>query len=259
MIACIFLLLSINAFSSTIYFSNPLGVDTLYTKDTAIQDFNHILTSANFEIDKPENLYVDKNNNLSFKMHQGKVWIEGSGAQIILPIIARKQVDLQYKVFFYGHDNTDYEWTSGGKIMGVAGGRGYTGGDNASLGDGFSVRLMFGDGGQVFAYVYHADMPGRYGDPLNIVAYKILRQHSWNKFRISIILNTHKNYNGHLTIWVNDEFIGSRSNIRFCTNNCSIDKLLIVAFHGGNTPDYRPNKDQEIKVSWLKLSDITSY
>lgn len=223
-----------------------------YTKQMALSDFGDIVSTDNFLIEHGENLSVDK-ETLAFQMHKNKVWIEGSGAQIVMPIIPQSTMTLEYSVYFDGGDS-DYDWTSGGKLPGIAGGRGYTGGEPARAGDGFSARLMFGEGGQIFAYVYHVDMNGKYGDPLGIIAYNILKQHEWNRIKIIYQMNTRSDYNGRMEVWANGEYVGEKNYMRFCTQGCKIDKFLLVSFHGGQTPDYKPSKDQKIRFKWFHFA-----
>ena len=225
-----------------------------YTRNMFLSDFENLLVSTdeNLLVEHAENLSV-QDSALTFHMPKDKVWIEGSGAQIVMPIIPQQEMTLEYSVYFDGK-GSPYEWTSSGKLPGVAGGKGYTGGSPAGAGDGFSARLMFGEGGQLFAYVYHVDMKGKYGDPLEIVAYNILKQNEWNKIKISCRLNTGSDYNGRMEVWANGEYVGEKNYMRFCTNGCRIDKFLLVSFHGGQTPDYRPTRDQDIKFKWFHFS-----
>jgi len=216
-----------------------------YTKQMVLQDFTELVTTDNFLVEHGENLSIE-NGLLTFQMIKDKVWVEGSGAQIVLPIKPQKEMILEYEVYFDGGDSP-YDWTTGGKLPGIAGGRGYTGGEPAGAGDGFSARLMFGVNGQLYAYVYHVDMKGKYGESLGIVANNILKQYEWNTIKILYRMNTHDDYNGRMEVWANGEYVGEKNHMRFCTNYCSIDKFLLVSFHGGQTPDYRPSKNQKVK------------
>jgi hypothetical protein len=227
--------------------------DQPYTTNMVLTDFeNLVATDVTPVVEREENLSI-KDSVLTFHMPKDKVWIEGSGSQIVMPILPQQEMTLEYSVYFDGK-GSPYEWTSGGKLPGVAGGKGYTGGSPAGAGDGFSARLMFGEGGQLFAYVYHADMKGKYGDSLGIVAYHVLKQNEWNQIRIKYRINTSSDYNGRMEVWANGEYIGEKNYLRFCTNGCQIDKFLLVSFHGGQTPDYRPTKDQDIKFKWFHFS-----
>lgn len=181
-----------------------------YTEDKAKEDFASIANGA-FIIEHPENLSVDDEGNLTFRMLKGKIWTEGSGAQVKIPIKKVRELTLTYEVLFDGGEG-EYDWTAGGKLPGVAGGKGYTGGDPANNGDGFSARLMFGYDRAVWAYIYHKDMGGKYGEALN-----------------------------------NGSEIGETSSIRYATDGSLIDYFLLVSFHGGATDDYRPSHEQYVK------------
>lgn len=227
--------------------------DLPYTTNMVAIDFSGILSNTKMiQVEHPENVSI-KDSLLTFNMPKDKVWVEGSGAQFVIPTDPRQSVTLEYEVYFDGN-GSPYDWTSGGKLPGFAGGKGYTGGSPATAGDGFSVRLMFGEGGQLFAYVYHVDMKGSYGEPLGIVANNILKQYTWNKITIKCQINTHEDYNGRLEVWANDEYVGEKNSIRFCTKGCQIDKILLVSYHGGQTPDYKPTQDQSVKFKWFRIS-----
>jgi hypothetical protein len=222
-----------------------------YTTQMAFSDFKDIVTKGQILVEHPENLTIS-NSTLTFYMPKGKVFIEGSGAQIILPMIPKSSLTLEYLVYFDGGD-TEYQWTSGGKLPGIAGGKAYTGGHPANQGDGFSARVMFGAGGAVFPYVYHVDMKGRYGDNLGIIALNRLKQREWNLVKLEITMNTQQNYDGRLELWANHQLVGKKENMRYCTKGCDIDKLMLVSFHGGQSPDYRPSKDQKIRFKWFRF------
>jgi|GEM_PF-4824485 len=226
--------------------------DQPYTKSMIFSDFSDLLMSNKFIVEHGENLSIDK-GTLAFKMLKNKVWIEGgSGAQVVMPIKPRANLWLEYLVYFDG-EGSDYEWTTGGKLPGVSGGKGYTGGESARTGDGFSARMMFGQNGRLFAYVYHSNMTGIYGETMGILADNVLKQKKWNRVRIYYSMNTKDNHDGSMAVWVNGRPIGRNDRIQFCSKECQIDKFLLVSFHGGQTPDYKPTKNQKIRFKWFYL------
>jgi hypothetical protein len=244
--------ISQKSIESTITFSRWKG-SSVYTKDMASEDFKDWVTSDDFIVEHSENLSVDDEGSLTFTMRKGKIWPEGSGSQIILPVKPAKQYTLEYSVYFDGGIDP-YHWTSGGKLPGIAGGKGYTGGNSANAGDGFSARLMFGYDQAVWAYVYHKDMKGKYGEALGISKGKAFKLNEWNTVRIEYRMNSGEQYDGSMRLTVNGILVGENNRIRFRTNDCPIDKLLIVAFHGGASDDYRPSHDQAIKFKWFNIT-----
>lgn len=75
--------------------------DQAYTRQMALSDFGDIVSTDNFLIEHGENLSID-NSTLTFQMLKDKVWIEGSGAQIVMPIVPQSTMTLEYSVYFDG-------------------------------------------------------------------------------------------------------------------------------------------------------------
>ncbi|MFW7379864.1 MAG: polysaccharide lyase [Oligoflexus sp.] len=223
-----------------------------YTLDMAKSDFASIITGQP-QVARNQNISIDANKNLSFRQEPGKVAATGGGGQILIPIQPSNEYTLEYQVYFDGNGG-DYHWTWGGKLPGVGGGKTYFGGEAANAGDGFSARFMFGGGGRIFAYTYHKDMPGKYGDPMGIVKLNAFQSNKWHSVRVYYKLNTGSNFDGVLRAWVDGALVGEKTDVRYRTNASQIDLLHIPIFHGGQGPDYEPNKEQYIKISNIYLS-----
>jgi hypothetical protein len=223
-----------------------------YTAEMAKADFAPVITGEP-RLSRRHNISIDAEKSLSFKQEAGKVAATGGGGQILIPIKPSTQYTLEYKIQFDGAEGP-YEWTLGGKLPGVGGGKTYFGGIPATAGDGFSARFMFGRGGRIFAYVYHKDMPGKYGDPLGIQLLKAFTSNRWHTVRAFYKVNTGVHYDGIFRAWVDGNFVGEKTNLRYSTNGSLIDTLHLALFHGGQEPEYEPSKDQLIKISDIKLS-----
>lgn len=222
-----------------------------YTAEMAKADFAPVITGEP-QLARRHNISIDADKSLSFKQEAGKVAATGGGGQILIPIKPSTQYTLEYKVQFDGAG--DYEWTWGGKLPGVGGGKTYFGGIPATAGDGFSARFMFGRGGRIFAYVYHKDMPGKYGDPLGILMLRAFTSSRWHTVRAFYKVNTGVHYDGIFRAWVDGNLVGEKTNLRYSTNGSLIDMLHLALFHGGQEPEYEPSKDQLIKISDIALS-----
>lgn len=203
-------------------------------------------------IARPENISVDGSGALTFKMPEGKVGRDGSGGQFEIPVKASREYTLEYEVFFDG--DGDYNWTWGGKLPGMAGGKPYYGGVPATAGDGFSGRFMFSGEGKIYAYIYHKDMEGGHGDPIGIEKAGALSDKKWNKIKIYYKMNTGTQANGAIKIWVNGQPVGEKSNLRYRTDGGLIDGILFSVFHGGEEQTYRPKKTQYIKFKEIRIT-----
>lgn len=236
-----------------VYFNSPAGV---YTDEQAIIDFGNIYSKT-----QTDRISINTSGHLVFHMPQGGVGTSGSGGQILSRLQVKEDYTLTYRVMFDPITGT-YDWTEGGKLPGVGGGKNYTGGGNATNGDGFSVRLMFKPGGHLIPYVYHAGMTGEYGDgfgpDMNTQALKdvVLYSSTWYAIKVYVKVNTGSNYDGILRIYVDDMATPKfeKTNIKYVTNGSQVDMLHLTAFHGGSDPlRYGPSHDQRIKFDWLKI------
>ncbi|MBD1380661.1 polysaccharide lyase [Metabacillus arenae] len=258
LVGLIFLLSTVSAFSAyfadrDVFFSSETGV---YSDQQAIEDFGNIISKT-----QTDRITINSAGHLVFHMPEGGVGTSGSGGQILSRLQGKDTYKLEYRVKFAPTSGT-YDWTEGGKLPGLGGGKNYTGGGDATNGDGFSVRLMFKPDGHLIPYVYHAGMTETWGDgfgadmnhqPLKDV---ILSSNTWYTVKILVKINSGSNYDGVLKIYVNDMSTPkfTKTNIKYVTDGTKVDTLHMTAFHGGSDPDrYGPSQDQNIHFDWIKI------
>lgn len=82
-------------------------------------------------------------------------WIHG---KINLPR-SYEELYFSYRVRF----EHGFDWVKGGKLPGLFGGRGNTGGNVPDGSDGWSGRMMWRQSGEATQYIYHPDQAGMYG------------------------------------------------------------------------------------------------
>ncbi len=152
-----------------------------------------------------------------------------------------------------------FVWTSGsntgGKLPGLAGGVGYTGGsgsDARNNGDGFSARYMWRANGQLSLYLYYKDMPGTYGQDFYTGYYLPVGQ--WVKLKQQIKMNTAWNSDGFVKVWANGNLILNQQNMRFMTTNHGSSTFMFSTFYGGGDSTWSPNKDTYAKFDNIKIS-----
>ena len=173
---------------------------------------------------------------------------DGTGGKIRVPLSGRQSNYLQYDFRF--EDGFDFTppsgGSNGGKLPGLAGGDGNTGGDPATDGDGWSARLMWrGDKtsnsstARLYAYVYHKDQPGTYGQYLD-TGFDV-RDNTWYTVRMFVKMNQGNSQDGTIRVWLKrrvDSGFGnsklSRTNMRWMDNNHTVDEALIQVFNGGS-------------------------
>ncbi len=157
-----------------------------------------------------------------------------------------EKATLCYQIFI----PTDFDFVRGGKLPGLAGGTGNTGGLIPNGRDGWSVRFMFKENGTLCAYAYYPDMNGDFGEKFFLMQDEspaLLRTGQWNRIELTIQMNQPQKNNGSISARLNGEGLFSTSEINFRkTETLKIDQLLFSCFMGGDDLSYAPAKDQSL-------------
>jgi hypothetical protein len=148
---------------------------------------------------------------------------------------------LSYRVRF----SPNFNFVLGGKLPGLYGGVGNSGGIMPNGTDGFSVRLMWGNGGAVQVYAY---LPSsiKYGTaffrrPLTFLPGQ------WHKVAQELTLNDPGQANGQLRLWIDDVLIGEQTDLVIRTGeSLHINGLFFDVFFGGNDDQWAPPNDVHI-------------
>ncbi|OFY70536.1 MAG: hypothetical protein A2Y71_14535 [Bacteroidetes bacterium RBG_13_42_15] len=153
---------------------------------------------------------------------------------------------LSYKVLF----QAGFEFVKGGKLPGLGGGAGNSGGEVPTGYDGWSVRFMFKERGTICAYLYHARMKGQFGDKLFLRyngEHVLLNTGSWNTITMSLAMNDPEKDNGIVKVKVNGIEADELDPVCFRkTADLKIDQLFFSCFMGGDDDSYSPGQDQFI-------------
>lgn len=149
----------------------------------------------------------------------------------------------------------DFEWVKGGKLHGLSGGKGYAGGQSAADGKGWSVRVMWGAKGRLYPYVYHPDMPGKYGDTFGSTL-AFAKPDQWYSITYYIKTNTRDRRDGVLRIDIDGKTLLEKTDLRFATveGYHAVDQLRWSCFFGGSGDDWRPTKDNVIHFDDFRLN-----
>ncbi len=239
-----------------------------YYRSDAEEDFGSDLSWASSnDWTSRGNLMETYSGGLRFRLPAG-VHGNGTGGKIRVPISSRSGYYLQYRVQFEsGFDFTPPSGGSnGGKLPGLAGGDGNTGGDPGWDGDGWSARLMWrGDRtsssstARLYAYVYHKDQPKTYGQYVD-TGFDVSAG-DWYTVRLYVGMNTGDNKDGRLRVWLKEDSSQpgfgssrvSRSNIRWMDNGHEVDEALIQVFNGGGT-----SKWDLTTASFIRIDDVAT-
>jgi hypothetical protein len=157
-----------------------------------------------------------------------------------------KQVEtvyMEYKIFI----PDDFDFVKGGKLPGLGGGQGNTGGKVPDGHDGWSVRFMFKEKGEICAYLYYPEMPDRFGEMFFLKSGQsrfILPRGKWLKIGLEVALNTKGRKDGLIRCFIDDELMLEKKSLVFrFSDKLMIDHLLFSTFFGGADSSYAPSKD----------------
>ncbi len=144
-----------------------------------------------------------------------------------------------------------FEFVKGGKLPGLAGGKGNTGGHPSNGLDGWSARLMWKQDGKIIQYVYYPDQKGKFGDTFYYMdetgGTLLVQPGVWYLIENHIVMNTPGKTDGLIEAWVDGKKGVSIPNLRFRdTNAFGIDLFQFSTFFGGGDDSWSSLKDEYI-------------
>lgn len=215
----------------------------IYDEAATTKDFGNVST-----LQGGDRLKTDTTGRLRFYLPNGMLGSANTGGIIKAAIVPKNEYTIEYEIRF----DTGFPWSMGGKVPGFSGGAGYTGGsgDGARSGDGFSVRMMWREGGRIIPYLYHAGMTGDFGDTFGktLGYFTDTKAH---KVKYYAKLNTGSDQNGILRIYLDDVQVFEKENLLYRTDDSKIDTVHISIFAGGSTPEWNMTGDGYIRLSYI--------
>lgn len=186
----------------------------------------------------------------------GPVGNSGGGAEWRMDLgQTYDELHLSYRIRF----GADFDFVLGGKLPGLAGGTGNTGGNTPNGTDGWSARMMWvtygpapGDQANAIQYVYHPDQPGTFGDNIRWDdtadgSWADFEADRWYSFEHRIVMNTPGQYDGTIQVWLDGERVLDVDDLRFRdVSTFGIDQLIFSTFFGGGSANWAPTKDEFI-------------
>jgi hypothetical protein len=142
-----------------------------------------------------------------------------------------------------------FDFVKGGKIPGLLGGKGNTGGNKPDGTDGWSARMMWRKSGDAVQYLYHPDQPGIYGEDLawDIGSKRVFKPGDWVRVEHRIVINTPGKKDGIVEGWWNGQLALSRKNVRFRdVSSFAIDGFYFSTFFGGGDSSWASSKDEVV-------------
>lgn len=155
---------------------------------------------------------------------------------------------LSYKIKF----DKNFDWVIGGKLPGLFGGKGNSGGKIPNGFDGFSTRYMWSKGGYTKVYAY-LPTSKTWGTPIGNDKFKLYRG-VWHTIKQQIILNVPNKNNGRLRVWLDSKLIIDEKRMFFRkTDLLKLDGMMFSTFFGGGSPAWASKLDTHIDFSDFKI------
>ncbi|WP_110655634.1 polysaccharide lyase [Salinicola halimionae] len=177
---------------------------------------------------------------------------EEGGAGFVMPAPALRQADracLRYQVRF----PAGFDFVKGGKLPGLYGGDGPTGGDEVTGKNGFSMRFMWRKQGQGELYEYVVNKDSDYGESVGRGRW-LFTPGQWMTVEEEIVLNDPAQENGVARVWINGQPTLEQQGIVYrTTDDVHIDGLMFSTFFGGHGSDWRTPRDQSVDFADFTL------
>lgn len=166
------------------------------------------------------------------------------GHNVRLKISPGREYLFEYRIRFDGN----FPFSRGGKIPGLAGASAPTGCVTVT-GTGFSARMMWRENGKLIGYTYDIDQSTECGNAIQTGFNFTPNQ--WHSMKERVKLNTGRNHDGILQVWVDDRMVINRSNMAWMNETATnrIDVVLFHSFFGGSTQDWAPSRQCSISFA----------
>ena len=167
----------------------------------------------------------------------------------------RESAFLRYYVRF----NEDFDFVKGGKLPGLAGGKGNTGGHKPDGTDGWSARIMWRPDGKIVQYVYHPDQPTEYGEDFDWNyggCPRFFTPGQWHCVETYVQMNTPGKKDGIIRSWLDGSIALEINTLRFRdVETIKIDQLQFETFFGGSDKSWAPPKDEYATFDNFVIAD----
>lgn len=145
-----------------------------------------------------------------------------------------------------------FDFVRGGKLPGLYGGAGNSGGRIPTGKDGFSTRYMWlsGGRGQIYAYLPTSI---DYGTSIGKGQFTFIPGR-WHELKQQVVLNSPGAYDGSIWVWFDGRLVVDQSAVRFRdVESLGITGIFFDTFFGGNDDTWRTKVDTYVDFADFKV------
>jgi len=179
--------------------------------------------------------------------------VDLGGAQFYadLDLPPQNQLRLSYFVRF----SENFDFVKGGKLPGLFGGDGASGGNIPDGTDGFSTRFMWrrAGAGEVYAYLPTSE---NYGTSIGRGTWQF-QPGEWYQMEQVVTLNQPDRADGQIQVWINGDLVLEQRDVRFRTvESLQIDGIFFSTFFGGGDASWATPQDVHIDFANFSVSAV---
>lgn len=231
----------------------------LYDENMLDEDWQEPTWSQGVDDERVSIVETDGGQNLALSIlyPEGEYGTSNTGGQWkLLFDESHDAIRLSYRLRF----ESPFDFVKGGKLPGLIGGEGNTGGGVPDGTDGWSARMMWRTDGDIMQYVYHPDQPENYGDNMywqeNDETLRFVPG-QWHEVVHEIRINSPGVNNGSIKGWLDGELVLDRTDMRFRdVDDFAIDGLYFSTFFGGGSSSWSTTKDETILFDDFSIESL---
>ncbi len=146
-----------------------------------------------------------------------------------------------------------FDFVRGGKLPGLYGGLGQSGGVQPRGDDGFSLRLMWRERGEGEVYAYLPGSGSPHGRSLLRGGWAF-EPGRWHALRQQVWLNTPGQSDGRVRLWLDGRLLGEAAGLRLRDSAAlRLDGIFVDLFFGGNDDSWAARADTHVDLAAFEL------
>ncbi len=158
------------------------------------------------------------------------------------------------RLSYYLRFSENFDFVKGGKLPGLFGGAGNSGGEIPNGSDGFSTRFMWrkNGAGEVYAYLPSST---EYGTSIGRGNWQFQRG-KWHHLEQVIVLNQPNKKNGKIQVWLDGKQVLKQEKVSFrTTDKLKIEGIFFSTFFGGGDYSWATPKNVYVDFANFSISE----